>query len=204
MSQRELHEHLAAVAQEISETGERQTVLPEEFKTPYMRMGGHGNSSYKPEYTQMLIEYSGVASMQEIEEIKIRNGKEVTITTEVQAFCPTIAGFCSIIGVSKKGFMAWVRAENDEDKPKYPELVEAYEYHKAQHERVRIENTDAGNYHPAFSKFIMVNNLDGYTDDEAGNKDVQTVIMMPADQSASNWEASSMAQQAQLKEESKS
>jgi hypothetical protein len=117
---------------------------------------------YREEYPDLLIDYFAIDPI-----IKDEDGNESV------ADLPTLAGFCSSIGVPRSILFDWLKLRKHKFKtqddgtkikedagPKYPKLNIAFGLIRDYQEHILITNTTKGRYNAMFSGLVAKNLLD--------------------------------------------
>lgn len=79
----------------------------------------------------------------------------------VEGFFPTLAGFCTQIGVTQKTLLTWASEKLENGEPKYPDFLKAYELVKEYQEDYFVKGYMKGKYtNPAVGALIAKNLMD--------------------------------------------
>ena len=123
-------------------------------------------SSYRPEFAQALIEYFSRPAW----DVQDEEGRTV------EGYFPTFAGFCWEMGFSQATMLNWVKAQDLDGSPMYPEFLEAYKAAKARQEQLFTVGYMRGKYYnPAVGALIAKNLMDWRDRQEIESQVTQTI-----------------------------
>jgi len=140
-------------------------------------------TKYCSEYPQMLLDYFSGSDMDDVEYKDKQTG--VTRCTQIKRPFPTLAGFCTTIGVCRDTLYQWAHRVDDNGNLVNREFSDAMKLAKEYQEQILVENTLNGGYVASFASFVAKNLL-SWTDTKdvtiSGNPD-KPLVQITADMS---------------------
>lgn len=139
-----------------SAAGKNKEVLPSEVETNSVGRP----TDFDPKYTQMLLDYFGVAPNEEKQIKTLVYGEPVEQTVRVANDFPSLAGFAVKIGKHRDTLHHWANVKDEKGKLLYPEFSDAYNRRKDFQENYILINGLSNKINPQFAMFAAINLID--------------------------------------------
>jgi len=188
----DLHKTCKRIEPEVVEFEE---VTEESLRQEQINKPGGRPGVFRPEYTQMMIDYFDKDPTEVIEYYNKKTG-ETTREVVITSF-PTKAAFaCKVLRVCRDTLHRWSVEKDKDGKLLHPEFSDAYKMVRDFQESILVPNTLSGHYQAGFATFAAQNIL-GWRNSQdlviAGDKEkplVQITNQMSATEAALIYKAS--------------